>query len=123
MKGMKIYDFDCLEKPDRIVKLKGHEFTIPGDFPASLLLASTRYRELLDAEDNSAFDFITGHIYSYFKIKNKDLKKDDFESLLSIEIIPALLSAIMNDVSPEETKKVMEEAIGEIQKKTEDSEK
>lgn len=112
MEGMKTYDFNCLEKPDRKLIIKGREFIVSGDYPTSLLLASDKYPEMLKAGDTQGFEYILKHLHPVFSEKN-DIEYDEFVNLISPDMITPLLSTIMYGTDPEESKKQLEEAMGE----------
>jgi hypothetical protein len=78
---MKLLNADKLLKADKKVILNGREYSIPADLPVRIVVKMMHLSQEMqkNTEDFSLMEQSVDTLFEVFKLRNKDIKREDFD--------------------------------------------
>jgi hypothetical protein len=109
---MAILNTSILKVEDHIIDFGDEKYNIPGEIPVELYFRLMERNKI----ENTAEQFKEGMeiIYEIFKIRNSDMTREKFNSLITINIMTGIINLIFADMTAEETLERLKESREEI---------
>ena len=105
---MDILNTNLLDENDKIIKIGDKDYKIPADIPSKLYLRLLKTNQSDDTLGNMTEGIDV--IYQIFKIKQPDLKEEEFTNQVGINKYTAIINFLFADMSIEETMERLKEA-------------
>ena len=105
---MEILNLNAVVADDKQIVVGNETFLIPGTLSTGRMLALIKHMQRLkdDGANPDVIEKTFEIVYSVFKIKNPDLSFERFTDIITLDMLPQVITFIYNVNTPEEKKTV-----------------